>query len=367
MHFGTIRRLSQAKRGNSKSPAMAQRLAWQRVLRRSISRIAAVSLLILASGAVRTAEKAAPPSPPKKSGEPVASGRLFLIGHMRSESTDSLTENWFRRLQRFLENDRRLRSALAREGYGGLGLVSAEGFNDLVRRMEVPPGLDCVFCPALAYIRQLGDYAVVFQLKGPNDRGRTGEYILHSGVVFVNSRHPLFRGSRSQEEKVPLRLIARDFASSPVALISPYSAAGYIYPCNEFFKAGIRALPNRPIFCGSSEEVVKMVLSDVVGMGVCEQGAIEEVLEHYPIKVPADRILDVLLTTSGAPTDPVVFRRRFSPAHSEMGRLLKDALTQFFSANRPGQIRLEDSTDSAFDKLREAWTDFEEMDALAAR
>lgn len=289
---------------------------------------------------------------------------------MRSEASEGLTEDWFRRLQRFLENDPRLRSILTREGYSGIGMVSAEGFNDLVRRMEVPPGLDCVFCPALAYVRQLGDYVVVFQLKGPNDRG-TGQYILHSGVVFVNSRHPLFHRARSADERVPLRLIARDFASSPVALLSPYSAAGYIYPCNELFKSGIRALPNRPIFCGSSEEVVKMVLSDVVGMGVCEQGMIEAVLEKYKIAIPANEILDVLLTTPGAPTDPVVFRRRFGPANSDLGRQIQETLAEFFRTNRPGQIRLEDSDDGAFGKLKDAWAEFEknteEIDALEAR
>jgi len=325
------------------------------------------AILVVLSGA---AGRLVPQIPPADSPGVSESRRLFLVGHMRSATTDGLSEDWFRRLHRFLERDQALRAALDRDGYRGLGMVSAEGFNDLVQRMEDPRGLDCVFCPALAYVRQLGDYTVVFQLKGPNDRG-IGKYILHSGIIFINSYHPLFRGTRAKTEEVPLRLIARDFASSPVALISSYSAAGYIYPCNELFQSGIRALPNQPIFCGSSEEVVKMVLSDVVEMGVCEQGAIEDVWQRQDIRVPVGEVLDVLRTTPGAPTDPVVFRRRFRPADSELGRRLKDALTQFFSLDRPGQIRLEDSDDGAFKGLRDAWNEFtthtEESNAVEAR
>lgn len=362
MRFDKMTVFRQYQRNNGRSGRTARR-----------ARFVAMALLVWANAVGMAAERLAPQIPPASPTDLKPSKGLFLVGHMHSETSDTsdgLTEDWFRRLQRFLEHDRALRAALERDGYSGVGMVAAEGFNDLVRRMEDPPGLDCVFCPALAYVRQLGDYAVVFQLKGPNDRG-IGKYILHSGVIFVNSRHPLFRGSRAPDEQVPLRLIAHDFATSPVALLSSYSAAGYIYPCNELFKSGIRALPNQAIFCGSSEEVVKMVLSDVVGMGVCEQGAIEDVLKRYGIQVPADQVLDVLRTTPGAPTDPVVFRRRFLPAESDLGRRLKDALTRFFSSDRPGQIRLEDSDDGAFKGLRDAWNEFktntEEMDAVEAR
>jgi len=331
---------------------------------------AAVFLLTATVGVLLAAAAVGPQILPPKSSDRAAPGRPFTIGHMRPEPSDPLSDEWFRRLQRSLENDRELRAALAAEGYDGVGLVSAEGFNDLVRRMEVAPGMDCVFCPALAFCRQVGDYTVVFQLKGPNDRGRD-KFIFQYGVIIVNSHHPLFRDPKARDQQVPPRIIARHFASEPVALVSPYSAAGYIYPINELFKSGVRALPSRFIFCGSSDEVVKMVISDVVGIGACEEGALDEVLRRYDITVPRDEILDVLLTTPGSPTDPVVFRRRYSPDRSELGRRLKNALGRFFTTDRPGQIRLEDSDDAAFKDLRAAWAEFEkftaEMDAVEAR
>jgi len=94
-------------------------------------------------------------------------------------------------------------------------------------------------------------------------------------------------------------------------------------------------------------------------------------LRRYDLKVPREQVLDVLLTTPGSPTDPVVFRRRFSPDRSELGRRLKNALGRFFSAERPAQFRLEDSDDGAFKDLRAAWAEFEEFtaerDAVEAR
>jgi hypothetical protein len=318
-----------------------------------------VVFVLLAASVSLAGEGLAPQIPPLGSAEPSAPGKLFSVGHMRAETSGTMTEDWFRRLQRFLESDRELRRALAEEGYGGVSMVSAEGYRDLVARMDQPSELDCVFCPAVAFCRQTGQYTVVFQLRGPNDRGRP-PYIFQSGVVIVNSRHPLFRDPKTRDQQVPVRLIARDFASSPVALVSRYSAPGYIYPCNELTtRSGILAFPNRPIFCGSSEEVVKMVVSDAVGMGACERGAIEEVFRRYDTKVPAEEVLDVLLTTPGSPTDPVVFRSRFSPNRSELGKRLKDALVRFFATNRPGQIRLEDSDNDAFRGLRAACDEFD--------
>lgn len=335
------------------------RSAFRLGARRGARIAAAASLVMLAAGialAVGSFSSAASLAATAGRAQPA---RQFRIGHMRTEIPGPLTAEWFRRLQRFLESDPGLREAFAREGYGGVGMVSAEGFNDLVRRMDAQE-LDCVFCPAVAFRRQLGDYTVVFQLKGPNDRGR-GKFIFHDGVVIVNSRHPLFRDPRLRKDQpVPLQVIAGHFTSEPVALVSRYSAAGYIYPCHALFESGVWALPSRPIFCGSSEEVVKMVVSGVVAMGACERGAIRDVMRRYKIEAFEDRAIDQLLTTPGCPTDPVVFRRKFSPDRSELGRRLKNAIGRFFSVDRPGRFRLEDSDDTALDRLKDVLNEFYE-------
>jgi len=327
---------------------------------RPVAALAVLVALALASfpppeaggGAAGPASEAAP-SPPR-------AARLFRIGYMGTEAPSGLTAGWFKRLKRHLESDAALRKALAAEGFGGIALVAAEGFNDLVRRMDISE-LQCAFCPAVAFCRQMGDYTVVFQLRGPNDRGR-GRYIFRHGVVFVNSRHPLFRPPEKRDQAVPPQIVARHFVSEPVALVSRYSAPGYIYPYNKLLRSGVFTRPARPIFCGSSEEVVKMVLSDVVSMGACEDGAIESVLRRYGVG-DGERYYDVLLTTPGCPTDPVVFQKRFRPAGSEAGRRLKEALARFFAADRPGRLRLEESDDSAFEGLREALAEFDQLTA----
>lgn len=293
--------------------------------------------------------------------------RPFRIGYVYPEAKEPMSPAWFRKLRRFLETapeTDELRKALADqpEGYSGFRLVAAEGFHDLVDRMRAPePELDIVFCPAVAYCQAIksapggggADYTVIFQLQGPHDSGRPPRILRH-GVVFVNSHHPLFRGPDPRSsETVPLEAIALHFRTEPVALVSRYSAPGYYYPCNALLKSSSRVLPTQPVFCGSSEEVVKMVLGDMVGMGACEEGVLDDIFSASGVTRPADRVYRKILPTGGSPTDPVVVRSSLSPQkRPELARLLRDALRLFFQKHRPGRYSLVPSNDEAFFDLQ---------------
>ena len=312
--------------------------------------------------------------------EPVSAGRPFRIGYVHPEAKEPLSPAWFRALRRFLETEpavEELRAALAAEpeAYGGFRLIAAEGFYDLIDRMRAPePELDVVFCPAVAYCRVIqpaagpgarrrpgaGDYRVIFQLQGPRDSGRT-PFVLRHGVIFVNAHHPLFRDpAKRNQEPVPAGVIAEHFRSEPVALVSRYSACGYYYPCRALGTPPV--LPTRPVFCGSSEEVVKMVLSDMVGMGACEEAVLDDVFARSGIALPAERVYDKILSTGASPTDPIVFRSGLSPEQNpKVAKLLKGALRLFFRVHRPEGYSLVESKDEDFYPLQEVLEEFDEQ------
>jgi hypothetical protein len=281
-------------------------------------------------------------------------GKRFRIGYMRPTHSSVFTGEWFRRLQRYLEEDAATSRALVEAGFAGVATVAAEGFNDLVRRMDNRE-LECVFCPAKAYCDQISSYTVVFQLKGPFDSGRRGQSILQNGAIVVNSSHPLYRPRDARQNEVPPRVIVPYFRREPVALVSRYSAPGYIYPLMELVETGQPAWPTQQVFCGSSEEVIKMLLSDVMSIGACEEGLARETISRF-----GPQALDILLVTDGCPTDPVVFHSRFRLDRSPLGRRLESALKRFFAEQRPAGYQLVESNDSAFKGLKEVLTDFRE-------
>jgi hypothetical protein len=323
--------------------------------RRPVSlQVLAVSLCVAAAAVLHGAEEARPVPPATSANRSDAPTRRFRIGYLRPGKSSVFTREWFRALRRFLESDSATSAALVGEGYGGVAIVAAEGFNDLVRRMDNRE-LECVFCPAKAYCDQISSYTVVFQIKGPLDSGRRGQHILQNGAIVVNSSHGLYREPGARQQEAPPHVIAPYFRREPVALVSRYSAPGYIYPLMELVDSGQSAWPNQPVFCGSSEDVVKMVLSDVVSIGACEEGVAKQALARF-----GQGCLDILLVTDGCPSDPVVFHERFRLNRSDLGRRLEHALKRFFAERRPPGFQLVESDDSAFDEIKDVLAEFRE-------
>jgi ABC-type phosphate/phosphonate transport system substrate-binding protein len=299
--------------------------------------------------------------------ESTAPPRSFFIGYLESESGGPLNREWFRRLVMHLNTDpatAELREALIAAGYRDFAFESAEGYRDLVARMENTEW-QCVFCPAVAFVRQIDasttsaildvfrtPYRVVFQIRRPEDVGNPPRRF---GAIFVNRNHPLYRPPRERKQPVDPATIARAVASESVAFVSRYSAPGYIYPLNGLFDTGVVARPARPVFRESSAEVVKTVLTDVVGIGACRITAIEEVLAGEDLASSASDLVDVVLTTDGSPADPIVFLDRFAPDRSDLGKRLREAIQRYFAGpNRPGALRLVASDNLEFRPLKQA-------------
>jgi len=359
---------------------------------------AVIGGMLLAAWTFARAAGAPAESGPPAPVVPPASLRPLRIGYLRPEAPAEMNAEWFRGLRRYLESDPAcadLREAMTRR-YNGISLVAAESYDELVQRMQPdePDQLDVVFAPAVAYADQprvefvpplrfedrpntpiaslwspnqrAGDYSVVFQIKRPGDSGRYPA-IYRRGVLIVNRSHPLYRPATERADPVPPQVIARHFAAEPVALVSRYSAPGYIDPVVALYNTtgGLRTSISRPVFCGSSEEVVKMVLSNVVAMGACEDGTVEEVLKRHGVATPAEQAVEVILTLNSTPTDPVIFLREIHPTAihptaSALGRLLKRALETYFNLeNPPGQIRLAQAEDGdLFRRLRQQLGEF---------
>lgn len=292
--------------------------------------------------------------------------RPFLIGYMNSETPGAMDRSWFRRLASYLNNNedcRLFQEELNRQGYGAVELIAAEGFGDLVARLENRE-LDCAFCPAVAFVRQIGtrqdivrsSYTVVFQIRRPTD---VGDPPKRHGAIIVGPQHPLYRKPSDRTGRVDIDQIARHVASDQIALVSRYSAPGYLYPLHALSRSPDFSPPQRPVFRGSSEEVVKTVLSGLVSIGACEITATSETLHGTGLEPSAAELYDVILETAGAPADPVVFRDRFNPQRSKTGKLLRACLEAYFRVHRPGRLRIVASNNLAFQELKEVVEEFD--------
>jgi ABC-type phosphate/phosphonate transport system substrate-binding protein len=287
--------------------------------------------------------------------------KVFLMGYLKTDTEQAQGEEWYQGLRVALLRGDNLRTQLESAGFGDIAVVPAEGFKDMVQRMSHNE-FDLAFCSSYVYVEQTGDYRAMLQLRRKRDSfGRGGA--TQRGVIIVNSRSPFFE---DHSEATLKRLLPRYLAQQRMAFVSVYSAPGYVYPRlklhNDF---GISTL-QAPIFCDSSEEVVKYVINGLVEIGTCESGAVEEVLQSAGLTVPPDRLVRKILETEPLPTDPIVIRSAYHPQDSELGRELRTALRAYYASaqqeavpdGRQGVPRLEDSRDKYYQNLEEAIRDF---------
>jgi ABC-type phosphate/phosphonate transport system substrate-binding protein len=247
-----------------------------------------------------------------------------------------------------------LARALADAGFTGIDLLSSDSHEDLVQRMGQDE-FDIVFCTAKDFVSQRGGYEVVFQLRRPGDAyDARGQRVFHKGVVIVNNRSPLFGAPQ------PAQGIAERLSAGAIAMVSSYSAAGYVYPCLKLAAQTSDTLPSRILFCGSSEEVVKHVVNGITEIGACDAGVLEEVLRQSGIGEYQHDLVRVIMETDPIPTDPVVFRLAHMPRVSALGREMQDAMRAVF-AREAGLPRLESSSSAKYEDLRRNISAFEAM------
>ncbi len=282
---------------------------------------------------------------------------LFRVGFLKADMEPLLDEVLFQRLKKYLEQQNFLKEILIESGFRSIVILPVDGFHDMVRRMNVQE-FDLVFCSATVYVRQTGNYEAILQLRRQRDiwDARGGGKVLQKGALIISNSQWQALGQNPTPETIRQFLL-----NSRLAVVSTYSAPGYIFPLLKLRRDyGISPLGSL-IFCDSSEEVVKYVISGLATAGCCEVSAIEEVIQQAGLKVPGQELIKILFETEPIPTNPVVIRSIYHPRISKLGREIKTALRTYFSQLPSNIPRLEHSQDDYFNNLREVIASFEEI------
>ncbi len=277
--------------------------------------------------------------------DPTSASAVLRIGCLRTDPEARLGPGALFGLRDYLVSATLSSQPMRERGVTDIAVISSDSHEDLVQRMGQNE-FDLVFCSASDFVSQRGDYEVLYQFRRPRDSyDPRGQRVFHKGVIFAGVSSPLFPGPD------PTSLLTQFLSREEIAMVSSYSAAGYVYPCLKLAAFTSNTLPGRIRFCGSAEEVVKNVVAGSVGLGACEAGVIEEVFRQNGIERERERLVRVILETDPIPTDPVVVRSGWLPRHSPAGRELQDALRTYFASD--SQLpRLELSASAKYDDLR---------------
>jgi len=276
---------------------------------------------------------------------------FFRIGFLQTDSGQELGFDWYENIRRNLESDKDVDVALESEGFSGIVILPADGWRDMVQRMDHNE-FDMAFCSAEIYVEQQGDYEPVLQLRRSRDIWGRGK-VLQKGVIWVNYKSPLFSKNNPSNEE-----IKKYIESQPMAFVSSHSAPGYIYPRLKLFRDYSIIQPSNFTFCGSSEEVVKYLVNGLVEVGACENGVVEEVLKKNGIENYQDQLLKKLFETELLPTDPVCILKKWTPEKNKLGRVLANTLKKIHSLAPANVPRLETSYSDFYKNL------YEEMGAF---
>lgn len=283
-------------------------------------------------------------------------GGAFRMGFLQSEEDRSTSLSWYESLKHFLLNEPSVVSSLKKHRMNGIVLLPAEGYRDMLQRMDLNE-FDLAFCSNVIFVEQKGEYRPILQWRSDIFDSRGQGMTLHKGVIIVGRTSPLF-----DMEKRTKSDIIKYIRSRPMAFVSVHNAVGYVYPRLCLWRNyGIRE-PGDFIFCRSSEEVVKYVVSGLVDLGACEKETFHSVLKNSCPDIPEEKLARVLIETPPAPTNPIVIRSSLHPQISELGRVIKGAVKIFYNNSKRSDIpRVTDSRDEDFKNLREEIAEFHKL------
>ncbi len=273
----------------------------------------------------------------------------FRIGFLKADVEPLLNESLFQRYGAFLEHNPELMHELKKAGKEKIAVLPTDGFRDMVQRMNHNE-FDLVYCSPTVYVQQQGDYEVILQTRRPRDifdasgRGK----VLQRGALIV---------SQEQWEKLEnpagRNSISRFLQNARIAVVSTYSATGYIFPIQKIKKEYGISVFESLIFCDSSEEVVKYVITGLADAGCCERGAVDDVIKDAGIESDISSFVHIVFETDPIPTNPLVIRKKYHPRDSVLGREIMKSTRQFFNQLPPSLPRFESSRDEYFSNLRE--------------
>lgn len=276
-----------------------------------------------------------------------AQARSFRIGYLRGDPESQLHGGAFSAFRDYLLDRPGARSAMHQEQVTGIDVWASDSHQDLIQRMDQNE-FDLVFCSSVDFVLQKGAYDAILQLRHREGRfDAAGRAVFDQGVVFVNNRSRLFGEMFNGAD------LAAYLQAHQIAMVNSFSAAGYVYPTLRVATLTSHTLTPAPLFCNSSEEVVKYVINGVTEIGACEAGVIDKVLESNGFSVKdRDKLVRVILKTDPIPTDPVVLHQRWSPRSSAFGREVRDELRQFFARSEDWLPRLESSSNDRYEDVR---------------
>lgn len=283
--------------------------------------------------------------------------RLLRIGSLRPEGEADLTPVQLDALRAYLLAVPEVVAAMETEGYEGIGLFSADGGRDMLRRLNTLE-FDIAFVPARVWAEHQTGYTVILQTRRARDvTSSRGGRVLQRGVLVISARSPLFADAELDDERV-----AQYLADQRVGVVSSQSVAGFVAPLLELSRRyGIRRPRGGLVWFESSAEVTKAVLAGLVDVGACEEGAMEETLDRSGLDAGAkDRVRRVLLRTNPVMTDPVLLHPGLAPQVSELGRELKRTLRDFSLQGGFGEVQLQSARDSDYQEVRLLLTEFDE-------
>ncbi len=300
-----------------------------------------------------------------------ATTRQFRIAFL-PEAEGGLDITLAHKMANWLSSQKVFAEALKAENFSSsIFLQPADGFNDLKTNLDSRQ-YDAAFCPAAVYATLKPGYTVILQEKRVGDvwDTRAGGEILRQGVVFMNARAASVIGDHPSSPTLQRILLEND-----LAVPSAFDAAGYQYPLLSLVNnADISPAALRLRFCGSSEEVIKQVVSGMSSIGACDKAVLEnwlpnalpEELRANPPAPPYNNVIRILpLAISPVPTDPVIIRQELRPSNSAVGRLLKELLPRFFRQQGDQPFALEGRAKDEF--YQRLWSDLNYLDALMRR
>lgn len=300
--------------------------------------------------------------------DPVLPGRggTFRIGYLRQDPEAATTSGVYERLREFLISQPDIRKAMDAAALDDVILQSFETHGLLIEAMDAEQ-VDLAFCSVIDYAYQRGSYEPVFQIRRPGDpHSSTGDRrVWHSGVIFVNSRSPLFTMDvMAARAALPGYVLAHE-----MAMVGSSSAAGYVYPylALDRLTTSVPVMRAPSTFWDSSSEVVKAVINGIHEIGACDASAIDEVLAAHGLLEDKAKLVKEILRTDPVPRDPIVLHSRWiggggygaTPA-AELGRQITRGVSGFFQRD-PALPRLERTTREPFQEVAENLERFREL------
>ncbi len=313
-------------------------------------RLAYLAVLLTLAGFLLQTIPAQTPSQPGNAATTATASRPFNIGFLTEGSDFPRPQQLMEELSGALQKNPNFVSALRSANYSGITLSPCPDPREMEQRLGIGE-FDLALTTAIIYARRGDAYTPLLQTRLPGDFTPPGRQtgVLRRGVIFAGAGSKLFQTLRAKHAAGPERdaLIKKALTQGPIAFTWAQNAAGYIFPrlklAHDFGIGTQIPFAQSPLFCGSDAEVVKTVVSGIAPLGACRKGEIATLLPDPTLR---SQCVEELLETDLFPTDPILVRQEFAPAHSTIGSELKPALRQFFNVaiKNSGGLLLADAS-----------------------